>query len=151
MWFVLTKNNNNKSKSSQGPCDIHHRIPTRTFARWNSLCFFRLTEEFNFAVFVKYVIRGVLEGKHRSICIFRCSFLWIHLNFLLCLGPWKMNLGSPWVSERCYQLPLSLFSLHTINSLCQIGFSTFPASFLGYTSSLGSLSWKKWKLTDYSW
>lgn len=76
----------------------HLRIPTITcpmvVCSILLCCFFRLNEEFNLAVFVKYDICGVLKGKHRHIFVFWCWFIWIHL-LLLCLRPWKMNFRSP--------------------------------------------------------
>ena len=77
MWFVAYKNNNNKSKSFQCPCEVHHRIPTITFDSLNPPCFFRLTEEFNFVMFIKICNLWHTKGKTQQDLY---SLLLIYLN-----------------------------------------------------------------------
>lgn len=160
MWFVANKNNNsiNKPKSLTVPLGClslvgttNLRIPTIIFlVCWILQCFFQTNWRVQSAVFVKYVICGVLKGKHKYFCL----RLLIYLNML---KPPPLFSALRWTLEVLWFLPgvlyyhLSLFSVHTINSLCQIGFSTFLSFLRGYTSPLESHSWKKWKPTDYLW
>lgn len=68
-------------------------------------------------IFAKRVIYGVLKGQHGNIVVFCCSFIWIHLAFLLCLRPWEVNFGRPRCLVELHIITLPFLSAHNQPSM----------------------------------